>query len=212
MIRLLPRDDTLHKLRSLFPPPPPKKKKLHSPLIMIRVNIERKPSRETKLCVITKADSSAKIWPAKHIWAATWDFQHCGMCDQQGLYKSLECSRNVKLHTEQHLEFLSLKGGLYKLVWVYTCQNATLLEITCRGLNYVYHTQWLRPLSVLKPLFCCSRFIAYCSSHCFGEFCVWSFVLYKKQYVAFFIVLQSSRWGRESWLLYFNCALTVIWL
>ena len=32
----------------------------------------------------------------------------------------------VKLLTEQHLEFLSLKGG-------YTCQNATLLEITCHG-------------------------------------------------------------------------------
>ena len=31
----------------------------------------------------------------------------------------------VKLLTEQHLGFLSLKGG----------QNATLLEITCHGLN-----------------------------------------------------------------------------
>ena len=28
-----------------------------------------------------------------------------------------------------------LKGRLNKLVWVYTCQNATLLEITCRGSN-----------------------------------------------------------------------------
>ena len=29
-----------------------------------------------------------------------------------------------------------LKRGLYRLVWVYTCQNTTLSEITCRG-SYV---------------------------------------------------------------------------
>ena len=28
-----------------------------------------------------------------------------------------------------------LKRRLHRLVWVYTCQNATLLEITCRGSN-----------------------------------------------------------------------------
>ena len=27
-----------------------------------------------------------------------------------------------------------------------------------------------------------------------------------------FLVLQSSRWGRESWLLYFNCLLDAMWL
>ena len=31
--------------------------------------------------------------------------------------------------------FYALKG-LHRLVWVYTCQNATLLEITCRGSTY----------------------------------------------------------------------------
>ena len=54
-------------------------------------------------------------------WAATWDFQQCGMCDQQrlrpasanaqsdqSLYKSLEHSMTVKLLTGTHLEFLSL--------------------------------------------------------------------------------------------------------
>ena len=35
----------------------------------------------------------------------------------------------VKLLTVHHLEFLSLKGGCR----AYTCQNATLLEITCHG-------------------------------------------------------------------------------
>ena len=55
------------------------------------------------------------------IWAATWDFQQCGMCVQQRLRPacayaqsdqslcwSLEYSLTVKLLSEQHLEFLSL--------------------------------------------------------------------------------------------------------
>ena len=59
-----------------------------------------------------------------HIWAVTWDFQRCGMCDQQSLRSacayaqsnqspcwSPEYSMSVKLLTELHLEFLSLKGG-----------------------------------------------------------------------------------------------------
>ena len=54
----------------------------------------------------------------------TWDFQQCGMCDQQRLRPACPCGRSdqsiclppeysmsVKLLTEHHLEFLSLKGG-----------------------------------------------------------------------------------------------------
>ena len=65
------------------------------------------------------------------------------MCDQQwlrpayayaqsdhSLCQSLECSMTVKLLTEHNLEFVSLKGGCTG-----SCQNATLLEITCRGSN-----------------------------------------------------------------------------
>ena len=37
----------------------------------------------------------------------------------------------VKLLTEHHLEFLSLKGGCRGQLD--TCQNATLLEISCTG-------------------------------------------------------------------------------
>ena len=61
---------------------------------------------------------------ARHIWASAWDFQQCGMCDQrslrsacayaqfdQSLCWSLEYSMCVKLLTEHHLEFLSLKGS-----------------------------------------------------------------------------------------------------
>ena len=32
------------------------------------------------------------------------------------------------------------------------------------------------------------------------------------QYLVSFLVLQSSRWGRESWLLYLGCCLAVVWL
>ena len=59
-----------------------------------------------------------------NIWASTWSFQQCCMCYQQwlrsacayaqsdqSLCKSLEYSMRVKLLTEHHLEFLSLKGG-----------------------------------------------------------------------------------------------------
>ena len=53
----------------------------------------------------------------------------------------------VKLLTEQHLEFLGLKGGCI-------CQNVTLLEITCRGSNVdlrpivIYDTQIYAYVSV----------------------------------------------------------------
>ena len=69
-----------------------------------------------------------------HIGATTSDFQKCGMCDQQrlrlactyahsdqSLCELLEYSKTVKLLTEQHLEFLSLKGGctgLYEYIHV----------------------------------------------------------------------------------------------
>ena len=57
-------------------------------------------------------------------WAATWDFQKCGMCNQQSLRPacayaqsdqslclSLEYSITLRLLAEHHLEFLSLKDG-----------------------------------------------------------------------------------------------------
>ena len=71
---------------------------------------------------------TAVLW--KVIWAVTWDFQQCGICDQQSLRPacayaqsdqsllfSLEYSTTVKLLTEHHL-----KKRLHRLIWVYTCQ------------------------------------------------------------------------------------------
>ena len=42
----------------------------------------------------------------------------------------------LKLLTEHHLEFLSLKGGCTG--WSESIQNATLLEITCHGSLLLY--------------------------------------------------------------------------
>ena len=60
----------------------------------------------------------------RHIWASACDFQQCGICDLQSLRSacayaqsdlrlcsSLGHSMIVKVLTEHHLEFLSLKGG-----------------------------------------------------------------------------------------------------
>ena len=50
----------------------------------------------------------------------------------QSLCMSLECSMSVKLLSEQHLEFLSLKGGFTCLSESTHIKMQTLLEITCR--------------------------------------------------------------------------------
>ena len=46
-----------------------------------------------------------------------------------------------------------LKRRLHRLVWVYTCKNATLLEITCRGSNSKHKNWWL--------FACLSTFVVY---------------------------------------------------
>ena len=77
------------------------------------------------------------------------------MCDQQSLRSacayaqsdqslclSLEFSITLRLLAEHYLEFLPLKGGVYRLLWVYTCQNGTLLEITCHS-SCVISYKWV---------------------------------------------------------------------
>ena len=65
-----------------------------------------------------------------------------------------------------------------------------------------------RPFGVIKcskGWFCCCWFIValiVCRFFLFGP----SIVMH---YLLSFLVLQSSRWGSESWLLYFNCLLDV---
>ena len=77
-----------------------------------------------KIQFITRFTVTFARYSENYIWAATWDFQQCGMCDQRSLRsvcanaqsdkslcQPLEYYMTVKLLTEHHLEFLSLKWG-----------------------------------------------------------------------------------------------------
>ena len=89
-------------------------------------------------------------------WAATWDFHKCGMCDQQRLRPacayaqsdqrlsmSLAYSMSVKLLTEHHIEFLSLKGGcggssestLVKMPHCWKSHVVAQILLWCIGMN-----------------------------------------------------------------------------
>ena len=61
---------------------------------------------------------------------------------------------------------------------------------------------WL--LSFLRRWFCCCWFVVDCYSHCILCFVVCYFVS--------ILILQSFRWGRQSWLLCFVCLPNVSWL
>ena len=87
----------------------------------------------------------------------TWDFQQCGMCDQQRLRpactyvqsdqsicKSLVHSMTVKLLTEQHLESLSLKGG-------WTCSSeSTLVKMPHCWISHVVAQMQCLLLSIAR--------------------------------------------------------------
>ena len=85
---------------------------------------------EIKLCVnFTLCKSGVMQLVPTHCvrftkWAVAWDFQECGVWDQQrhrpactyaqsdqSLCKSFEYFLTVKLLTEHHLKFISFKGG-----------------------------------------------------------------------------------------------------
>ena len=96
------------------------------------------------------ATNKAKPILIKHKWATAWDFQQCGMCDQQSLRSacayaqsdqslcsSLEYSMSVKLLTEHNLEFLGLKWGYTGL------SESTLVTIPhCWKSCVVAHISW----------------------------------------------------------------------
>ena len=89
-------------------------------------------------------------------WATTWVFQQCAMCDQQKAQTSLRICAvwsepllvawviyDCKATDRTSFGVSNLKGRLYSLVWVYTCQNATLLEIMCHGSNAMNHSKFI---------------------------------------------------------------------
>ena len=96
------------------------------------------------------------LGPNKKYMSSTWDFQQCGMCDQQSLrtacvYVQSDQSLNSCLNILWVLSYWlnekfgvsKLKRRLQRLVWVYTCQNTTLLEITCLGSYEPAHEIWV---------------------------------------------------------------------
>ena len=93
------------------------------------------------------------------MWAMTWDFQR-SMCDQQSLRSacayaqsdqslclSLDYSMSVKLLTEHHLEFLSLKGDCIgspesTLVKMPHCWKSHVAAQLCSGYSKDPQSQW----------------------------------------------------------------------
>ena len=71
-------------------------------------------------------------------WACAWDFQQCGMCDQQRLRAFASRLSTLWLLSWTPFGVSKLKRRLPRLVWVYTCKNATLLEISCTGSEPVH--------------------------------------------------------------------------
>ena len=82
---------------------------------------------------------------ASYKWAATWDFQQRGMCDQQrlrsacphaqydqSLSQSLKYSMTVKVLTKHYLEFLSLKGSCMPHCWK---SHVKYCSLSCRAFN-----------------------------------------------------------------------------
>ena len=67
--------------------------------------------------------------------------------------------------------------------------------------------RWLRLLSVLRRWFCCYWLFVYCFSHC-GSLCCSMFCC---TFFMSILVLQSSWWGKESWLLCLICLPGVSW-
>ena len=68
--------------------------------------------------------------------------------------------------------------------------------------------QWLRLLSVLWRWFCFSSLFVYCFTPILEVCIVLCFVV---RYLMSILVLQSSWWGRESWLLCLICLPGVSW-
>ena len=75
-------------------------------------------------------------------WASAWDFQQCGLCDQQSLRIRAVWSEPLLVAwifyecwatDSTSFGVSKLNRRLQRPVRVYTCQNVKLLEISCTG-------------------------------------------------------------------------------
>ena len=95
-----------------------------------------------------KNNDHTYLFHSINIWAATWDFKQYGACDQQRLRPACAVLSEPLLVTWIFYDYYAtdgtsfgvskLKRRQHRIVWVYSCQNATLLEITCRGSFVLY--------------------------------------------------------------------------
>ena len=93
------------------------------------------------------------LHPVNYKWAMTWDFQQCGMCDLQRLRPACAFWSEPLLvpwtfYDCWAIDWTSfgvskLKRRLHRLIWVFTCQNATLLEITRHNSIVLHNTMFL---------------------------------------------------------------------
>ena len=126
------------------------------------------------------------------IWAATWDFQKMWYVRPAKAQTRLRIRAvwseplivawifyACKATDWTPFRISKLKRRLHRLVWVYTCQNATFLVITCRG-PYCYFGK-------------CCRF-----------HCLWNGCMFRWGCLVFFLVWQSTSRGRESRLVFLS--------
>ena len=105
------------------------------------------------------------------IWAATWDFQYCGMCDQQSLRS--ESLLVAWILSVKILGVSKLKRRPHKLVGVYTeLSKCPLLEIKCRSSFHLSHFGQLMKLRFLLHICLMTRKTFMCN------YLVWLLVRY----------------------------------
>ena len=101
-----------------------------------------------------------ELWMKSKIikWAKTWDFNNfvCATSkasDQpahtHSLIRAFASCLNILwvLSYWPNIIWISkLKRRLHRLVWDFTCQNATLLEITCHGsyISFIWSNRWMK--------------------------------------------------------------------
>ena len=90
------------------------------------------------------------------------------------------------------------------------CLYNSRIRVKIWPVKLIQIPQWARLLSILRWWFCFCLFIVYC---CYN--CLWGVMLspcFIFQYFMSILVMHSSCWGRQSWLLYNYCILGVMWL
>ena len=105
--------------------------------------------------VIAGGSISPKSSKEVHIWTTTWDFQQYGCAtsrgsDQHAHTHSLTSPSNspcLLSYWMNSIKFHFLKWRVDRLTCAYSCQNATLLEISCRS-SYLKNWRCYRNVEV----------------------------------------------------------------